>query len=174
MLSKFSSLREINWSQNWRWDIQFPTAPSPFNEWFPATDVDENIFTLNTKDFNSGMSTYSLPKDSTQFDLKVTWIDDMALTLEHWLEHWVNSKIMILKNGGTCLRPLKSIVKEVHLHKLDSMNEIVASHKFLVYPKDSLYFEGRSEAGRHGSQTVFVIAGTISKKRLRSHANYRM
>ena len=68
--------------------------------------------------------------------------------------------------------PLENIVKEVRIIKLDSMNEIISTASYLVYPKETFYFEGKSEAGLHTATTDFVIAGIINKKHIKDHSSF--
>jgi len=165
-MESVETLRSVEWSKSWLWDIKFsggPIAtevPANFTTWFPATNIEENIVTLETHDFNGGLSTFSIPKSTTLFDLKVTFIDDMFLSIENWVDHWVNHEIL---GGGKYVACLESSVKRVDIAKLTGTNEIVSLNSYYVFPKGVLYSSGNSENNFHSSEIEFVIAGIIDK-----------
>jgi len=157
----------IEFSKSWLWDIQFkpgPVAtelPANFQSWFPATNVEENLTTLETHDFKGGFSTLSIPKGTTLFDLKITFIDDIFLSIQKWVDNWVNIEIL---GGGEHIACLESSVKIVNIAKYTGTNELVSLHSYYVFPKGALFYSGNSENNFHSSELEFVIAGTKSKK----------
>lgn len=162
-LKNVEQMRHVNWGKTWLWDVKFPAGPERFREWFPASTVDENLFTLRAYDFTAGFSTYKLPKSSEAFTIRVTFFDDMYTSIEQWLSSWVNNEIL---GGGEYLRPLEEIVKEIVIAKLTGTNQLVEQNSYLVFPEGDLFFSGNSEPAIRSSEVEFVVAATLSKQKL--------
>ena len=156
-LENQSQIRGIKWGQTWLWDLQFEKAPAPFNSWFPASDVEENKFTLNTKVIEGGISTYEVPEKTAAFDLTITFFDDEDHTLLEWLSTWVNSTIL---SGEKRVAVLDQAVKRVDVIKLNSRRDTVKQNSYLVFPKGSINYRGTSDSGALQYAVPFMIAGT--------------
>jgi len=63
------ALKEIEWEAEYLWDILFVGAPKPFQQFFPAVSVEENLFTVESYDMEIGGTTYSVPKSSKEFTI---------------------------------------------------------------------------------------------------------
>ena len=156
--SKYT-LNEIEWSRSWLWDIQFQDANLlHFRKWFPATNVSINRFALETYDFTAGLSTFSVPKSSTLFDMKITFVDDVALTVQTWVSNWINNEIFAQNAVAT----LEEAVKQVTVVTLDNNRKQIKQDNFMVFPKGSLYFDGNSDEALHSAELDLVIAATLS------------
>jgi len=127
----------IQWGQTFLWDLKFEDAPAPFNEWFPAADVEENIYTLESLTIQGFMSTYKVPKSTTVFDLKVTFYDDENHVLLDWLAEWVNG---VMLGSGNYVATLQESCRIVSLARLNSLREAIGVTTFWVYPEEALYF----------------------------------
>lgn len=156
-LERQSQLRQIPWGKSWLWDLKFEDAPPPFTSWFPASDVEENKFTLNTKTIEGGLSTYEIPEKTAAFDLTITFFDDENHVLLEWLSVWVNSTIF---SGERRVAVLEQAVKRVELHKLNSRRETVKEDSYLVFPKGSINYRGTVDAAVPQYAVPFIIAGT--------------
>ena len=160
-----NNIREVNWGATHLWDIRFDDAPPPFNGWFPAVDVEENVFTLETKQLEFYMSTYELPVTTTLFDLKITYLDDVNLTLQKWFTKWINVEIL---NNGQAITPLDECCKRVHISKFNhqrnnpnSDSNSVQQSSYWVFPKGGMHFNGTSDSEVVSKTVELVIAGTI-------------
>jgi len=149
-------VRNIEWSRSYLWDVKFPDAPAPFNDWFPAIDVELNLATLNSYEFQGGASTYKVPQLSSAFDLKITYVDDINDSLTRWISDWINADILSENNT---LKPLKQIVKMVQIMTLDLDRTPLHVYSLWVYPEGSIYFHGDSNADPHTYTVDFVIVG---------------
>lgn len=154
-----------DWGALHLWDVQFPTAPAPFDEWFPATDIEENVFTLETEALEFYMSTFELPKSTTLFDLKITYIDDIHRTLLFWVANWINSEILNGDKGGLGgyrISPIRECCKPVNIMRLNKQKEMIGQATYWVFPKGAGYFNGSSEPEPATNELEMVIAGTPS------------
>jgi hypothetical protein len=162
-LKNVECLRTVEWSKSWLWDIRFPDGPGIFKDWFPATDVEENVWSLADKNWDAGFTSFAIPQRTSFFSLKVTFIDDICLSIEEWLDTWVNEEIL---GGGKYTHTLEDICKEVHVAKLDNKHGLVALNEYYVFPKGELFFSGNSQSGLHSNSIDFVIAGTKNKTKV--------
>ena len=164
-LKSVEQLRTVEWSRSFLWDIKFTPGSSftketdgvDLNVWFPATNVEENLWTLDTHPFNGGNSTYEIPKSTTLFTLKVTWVDDVKLSVNKFLRKWVNTEILGVPGTTACL---EKCVKLVELSKLDNKGNVVDFSKYWVYPKGVGMYSGNSDSNNIPGDTDFIIAGT--------------
>jgi len=148
-------LRVVEWGRTYLWDIRFPDAPWPFSDWFPASEVTENRATLESQTFQSAWTTFRVPRNTTLFDLKVTFYDDDQHVLLSWLEEWINSTVT---PSGTL--PVGEVVRPVELIKYNSLREPLDVSRYMVYPEGGLYFTGTSQGAVPQYQVTFIIAGT--------------
>lgn len=156
-LERQSQIRQVAWGRTYLWDLRFDEAPAPFNKWFPASDVEENVFTINTKVIEGGISTYEVPERSSAFDLNITFYDDEDHTLLDWITKWANTLIL---NGERRVAVLEQAVKRVDLVKLNSRRVEVKASTYLVFPKGAINFRGTSDVGVPQYAVPFIIAGT--------------
>jgi len=163
-LTNVNELRKHQWSNSYLWDIRFPQGPEKFKTWFPATSVEENIYTVDTAPFETPLTTFELPKSSSAFTLSINFIDTVLLDIENWIDHWVNEGIFNGSKSNSYVSCLADAVKEVNIMKLTSMNEQVAFSSYWVYPKGALNFSGTSDNAPHSSGLEFMIAGTIKRE----------
>ncbi len=156
-LERQSQIRQMPWGRTYLWDMRFEEAPAPFRAWFPASDVDENVATLNTKTIEGGISTYEVPMGSSAFDLNITFYDDENHTLLDWITEWVN---LLILDGEKTIAVLDQAVKRVDLVKMNSRREEVKTSSYLVFPKGGINFRGTADAAIPQYAVPFAIAGT--------------
>lgn len=172
-LRDINDMRKIRWGKTYLWDIYFPEAPSPFNNWFPALDVDENLATLNSYEFPGFLSSYKVPQSTSPFDIKVTFTDDINKTLSTWITGWINNEILHGDESSFYVSTLEESSKELHLVKLDEQKQPVTTYYangttkpnpmiYLVYPEGPINDIGNSESGLPQYSMTFIVAGTIS------------
>ena len=172
-LKGLNTFRKLEWGRSYLWDCKFgsgrevsPTsiikAPeAPFNTWFPATEVRENLATLTSKEFEAYMSTYKVPQLTSAFTVELTFIDDWKETLANWLSDWINKKIL---GDGGYLYPLEEVVTSLYIVKLGPNKLPIPGHStnvYIVYPEGELYYEGKSEGGLHSYTVTFVSVGNL-------------
>lgn len=162
-LKNIEQIRSVEWSKSWLWDVKFDNGPSGFENWFPATDVEINEWTLEPFNFAGGTSTFEIPKTSTLADIKLTFIDDIHLHVEHWLNAWVNDEIF----AGGSVQTIKECCRKLHVLKLKNASSKLGSpdivegypKTYLVFPKGAVYYSGKSTSEVHQDTIEFVICG---------------
>jgi len=161
-------LRAIQWGRNYWWDILFPEAPAPFNSWFPASEVEEEVANLTAKQLEIWMSTYSIPESRAQRKVNVTFYDTENLTLLNWIEDWINNGIFNVGGDGG-VSPLEECCKELLISKhkfLDTgEKKMVKQTQYWVFPNlpGGISYVGSSSNIAVPQYTVeFTIAGVLS------------
>jgi hypothetical protein len=153
-------MRLVEWGGTHLWKVQFPDAPSPFGDWFPGVEFRESIATINTLDFNFGITTQRLPKGQSCKDISVTFIDKQDNALLNWLSDWINDTIF---PGGWYVTPLVECCKIMFVHKLTVEQKIQFSTCYAIFPTDPINFEGTSTADPKRYPMSFSVASVISR-----------
>ena len=163
-LKNIDSVRGIDWGQGFLWDIKFddfpltePKLPKEFSEWFPASDISENVLALESHTIKSGITSFKVPVSTTPFDVKISFYDDINYSILNWLQEWVNLKIL---NEEKYLTPLTELVKTLHIKKLNRAKEELSMSSYLVYPEGSLDFVGTSQPETQTYDMTFTIVGS--------------
>ena len=168
-LKNVDQMQQVEWSRSFLWDVKFYPGKTfskkangiDLNTWFPATSVEENVWTLDTHPFNGGNSTFEIPKSTTLFNLKISFVDDVHLTVEKFITSWVNDEIFGTPGATQCL---EEACKKVDVVKLTNKNEIVSMHSYWVFPKGAMNYHGTSDSAVLSDDIEFIIAGTIKAK----------
>lgn len=160
MRLNIDKIRAVEWGRTYLWEVRFigKSAPkAPFNDWFPAVHINENLATINTMQISAGTSTYEVPQSTTLFDITIDFVDDVNLTLEKWLTDWINSMVV---DGR--VQYLENCVRDLLVMKLGLDREPISTKSYRVFPSTALYFDGNSESAVPQYSCKFIIAGTTS------------
>ena len=153
-------IREIQWGSTHLWDVHFqdPTPPAPFDSWFPAVSVSENVYTMENQTFQFYLSSFSIPKNTAEFSLDITYQDDVKLTMLNWFSDWVNEGIL---NGEDEVTPLSACNRKVAVRKLNYLHEVVSESIYYVVPDGSGNYEGESDGNGQQYQLNMKIVGKL-------------
>lgn len=167
-------IRGIEWSRNTLWEVRFPSAPSPFNTWFPATDIEIEMGNLDTESFSFFMSSYSIPLRRKERTISLTFVDNAEHILLDWITAWFNSivvpdrRLRGFKQSG--VRTLSESIKQIDITRLTSRQRAInvgVSYidSYNVFPSGSIKFIGGSGESKVNSYSVdFIIAGVIQER----------
>ena len=150
-----TKLRSINWAREYLWEVVFHDAPEPFNTWFPAETVSQNVWSIDSRIV---ANLYPTPNMSSPFTFDVTFFDDIDHTLLEWLRNHVNSKM--LSNGHKPRAYLEDAVLRVSVYKQGMDREMAHSEGLWVFPTGSMDFEGSNQSESASKQAQFLITGT--------------
>lgn len=171
------NLRGISWGKKYLWAVTFlePKAPTPFESFFPASDIEITDSLIESFVFEQGQSTFRAPQKTNARQVSITFYDDIDGTLFKWMSDWIN--LDILNNGKyvSCLlddhKPegdrLVNFqqgnrvwpVRKIQFCKLgNGLDPIKGTEQILtVYPEGELQLSGSS-----GSEAcVFTVAFNI-------------
>lgn len=155
-LKELKQVRTIDWGVGYLWDIKFEGAPAPFNDWFPATDVDVNKITTASFVGTMFLTEFKSPVSKSAPDLSITYLDDQLDTLHLWFEEWLESTV-----GDTGVLTLAEAVRQVTIVKLTRDKKVVYTKKFLVFPDGGHPFKGTSGSDLNTHSLNFNIVGKI-------------
>ena len=164
-LTGIEQLRKVEWGKTYLWDIKFLSGekdklPAPFDQWFPATNVDETLYDIAAYSFDGGMNTgLKIPQSSNAKTIRITFVDKGfekgSLTLAEWLSAWANAVV----GNGKYVLTLYEAVKSLIITKMNSQREITAASSYYVFPEGKLSFVGTSESGIPTYDANFIVAG---------------
>ena len=164
-LTHKQQIREVDWGANHLWDARFvgdTVPPSPFDDWFPAVSISINLFTLENYQAQFYLSTYSLPQNSQEFTIDLTYQDDQNRTLKRWMRDWVNKSILSADGQGR-LATLESSVRllQTVLMKYENGEKVPVEDmvSYWVFPSGSDNYEGGPTAEPEQSTLNLIIAG---------------
>jgi len=162
-LDNIEVIREIEWGQKYLWDVQIEGAPKPFDKFFPATSIEEDMAVVEHFEFTRYMSTYAVPKNQKIRRLKLSFYDDEYNTLSLWLAGWINIEIF---NSGFCLSPLEDVAKTITILKLNRKKEIQQSISYNVIPEGVVRYDGSSDSAPYEYSVDFIIVADNTSSKL--------
>jgi len=162
-LDNIEKIRTVEWGHTYLWDARFlnPEPPKPFNDWFPAATMDEDIFSLDSYAFDARGGAFSFPlRRGSIKKIDMTFFDDVNNTLLNWFETWVNE--IIFNRKGSLVSPLEECVRQITIVRLDHAKQPVGNPRnYWVYPEGKLTFRGDSSSSIRSFPISLVIVGTI-------------
>lgn len=163
-LRNIDELRSVEWSASYLWDIRFtdPTPPAPFNNFFPAQDVQENLTNLESYQQELMHKAVKVPHRSSPRSIAITFADDIDNTLLNWLHEWMEGEIF--NDDGSKVKVLDEICRRIDILKLDESRNTLQTTSYWVYPEGPLNFNGTSQAQPHQYNFTFVVAGRVGKR----------
>jgi len=159
-----NQVRSVEWGKSYNWDLRFTEdqPDSPFDEWFPAIDVEEGIASLETFMVSDAfLSSYEIPMGTSPRTLRITFIDDAKHTLLSWMEEWVNSVVL---NKRDHVSTLEKSVRTVMVRRTTGNGETIENKRigirsYYVFPKDTISYTGNSSSDLLTYSVTFAIAG---------------
>lgn len=169
-------LRRVQWSQGYLWDVRIVDkpfgdlpedggvslkVPKPFDEWFPAQDVEDGVADLESFTIEAAQSNFKIPRSSAQQSVKLTFLDDANHQLLSFFENWIETTIL---KEGESVATLKESVKILQLVKLDTQRNIIEPlvRTYWVYPEGNLVYHGSGESNPNSYTVTLVKAGRVA------------
>lgn len=162
-LNNISELRAIDWGKSFLWDFRIPDAPSPFNAFFPAIDIQENLASLDSFDVEIYNTTVKIPKSRSVKTVELTYSDDENNTGLSFFTDWVSNTIFSETSNRPHTATLQEASKRIQIQKLNSNRESLLLSSYLVYPEGPLTFKGDSESGTRINQINLIVVATESQ-----------
>lgn len=150
--------KNIIWSKGFLWEVKFPEAPAPFNDWFPATSVHEPKYLLEGRPFEFANGTATILHKKSAEPIAIEFIEDAKLTLENWFVDWVDE---IFNGDGNGMLPFEDAARELEIVKFDTMHKLLKRTAYWVVPTESMFFEGGNDAEPITNNVTLIVAGKI-------------
>jgi len=160
-LENQDQVRSIQWGKEYQWDVRFPDAPSPFDKWFPAIDIGEEIAKLETYAFTLYNTSYEIPSHTSLHEVTMTFMDNEKKVLAKWFETWINEEILNL-NTTRRVAPLARCVKQIQIQTLDSAKNDIDNRSYWVFPKGSFSRLGTGSGDIIVTPATLVVAGKVA------------
>ena len=149
------------------WDVKFEgntAPPHPFDDWFPAVSVSKNVYTMENHQLQFYLSSYSFPKNTAEFEISITYLDDQNLTVLDWATKWINEDILGGRQGR--IAPLEEAARPIQLLRMEYRNGEkvpIESPQFPSWywtiPTGSVNYEGGSTAEAHQYTLDLAVVG---------------
>lgn len=156
-------LRSIEWGKTWLWEVRFTgegAPPTPFNDWFPAVEVTENLFACDPLDIQYFNSKYQVPLSTSFFTIRVAFLDDINHTLESWIRDWVNKTIF----PGNWTATLEECTRILQVIKLTNLRKPLKSRSYLVFPRGTVDFVGNTNPEVPRLDVEFVAVHILDER----------
>lgn len=154
-LKSIDEVRNIRWSRSYLWDLKFLDAPPPFNNWFPATDIDDLKWSVGAWEAPGFLRRIPIPSYVTDLKrVRISFIDDVLGTLEHWMDHWVNE---IIFDKGRGVATAEEAVKRAQLIRYNESRKIIRSVIYDMFPYSEFPYNGRSAAVANEYSIEFFV-----------------
>jgi hypothetical protein len=164
-IDTINKIRSVEYGLTYLWNIRFtnPTPPSPFSDFFPATTMDEDIFSLESYMFEASHGLYKVPlKRGATKEIQLNFYDDVNNTLLNWFDEWVNGDDGIFDRNGSRVKPLEECVRQVQVVRQNANREDVGNPRtYWVYPEGKLPYQGDNDANVRSYPLTLVICGSI-------------
>ena len=184
-------IRNIDWGKRYLWAVKFvePTAPKPFENYFPASDAEITDGFLESFVFEQGQSSYRAPQKSASRNLTMTFYDNNDRVLQRWFSDWINLDILNNDQFMSCLNDThapvaeRSIefgnsarvwpVRKLQYFKVDnSLNPVPNTERtFYVYPEGDFNVPNSSASEAEVFTLTFVIVGEYKRQRAQQSNN---
>lgn len=160
----------IEYAREYSWDVYFLGAPKPFNTWFPANSVREDIAQIQYYTVNIGHHAgLSIPISIGQNTCSVTFYDTDEAVLETWISRWINgdmfgnyTKVAGGVGLGQGMEYMIKCAKVLYLGRTNSRRSLVKYKAMSVLPEGGISFGGSSSDQARQFTVNFRILGYLS------------
>lgn len=150
---------------------ELPTFGGMF-EWFPITDVTDEVVDATTQEFDGTYSKYPIITGSKVLSISITFVDDIKGNMFNWCKEWLNpftkitddisvgidtgaidevKKTPILDKQDSmrletkCIKTISEYTKVIVVSKLDNQLNDISTSRYVVIPTGTLTFRGTSD-----------------------------
>lgn len=181
-----TAIRSVEFEKRFLWTVDFIgggdsySAPEPFDKLFPASNVDFNLATLTSHEFDQGQSVVKFPRRGGLKNMSVTFYDNEKRALLNWFRDWI--ELDILNNGEYMSGLLDSHalvtgsdsfgvarrvypIRQIRVALLDSWKNEVQTLDYMVYPEQDLNWSGAQDSEASTYTINFAIVEDLGAKR---------
>lgn len=155
-----------DWARSYLWDIKFfnpgpnadgiqPYSLSPFDEWFPAVDVEEPFFDIESQTFPFYNRSLVIPKEQGDLKLNITFMDNENRVLSRWFKQWVE---VFIFNKGNYVSTLSECLRKLTIRKLNHERMITEETTYFIYPNQTFGDSLKSDNAISQFTLSFVVA----------------
>lgn len=147
------------------WEVVFPDAPelsigTPIGPFFPANDMEEQSFSVESDQVEFFDMTIQFPKKLNLPKITLTFYDREDRICYKWIRSWIANTMFRLNVSGSTpsVATLEESVRKLYAMKLNHNKEVVDLVSYWVYPES---IGDRCTSGNDVStfSVPFVVAG---------------
>jgi hypothetical protein len=167
-LKTFVSVEELrsvgDWARSYTWNICFSqpessylkmTVPPIFSSWFPATDCNIGLNSIEKQDFSGSIGNFAIPVRTSYRTITVTVLDDYKLQVSKWMNDWLDA--MTNSDIGYVL-PLKDCCCSCCIINYDSKNDNIKYGIYKVFPAFNMAMARNSSGDIVSNEYEFCVA----------------
>ena len=146
--NNFITLNQVNsveFDSAHLWDIRFPDAPAPFNEFFPCKTFDCDIYNIQSNSYNLGNIQVSIPAGFMTLTCRVDTYDAADGRLANFLRQWTSEEMLKKSGDYIGMNYLEEYCKTMYVRKLNYQHEIMREDEYTVSPEGSFRDTGNEE-----------------------------
>lgn len=164
-LSEVDQLLAVEWGQSVDWDVKFPDAPAPFNDWFPAITYERRLSSLETARIDGPVLSAEIPSHGEPRTITMSLIDDHRDTLLTWFAKWQSEEIL---GKGLYVQTLNQSVRPMYIVRTRKANVENFLDLLYVYPTGEISERGTSlnENGMKSFPITLAVAGRSKGARM--------
>ena len=176
--SGITSIRNVEYDKRFLWAVDFVntfTPPSPFDTFFPASEVTIPVAQVNEESIIFGQSELPYPINESPREISITFYDDASQTMLRYFKDWINLDI---KNNGAFMSGLNDShqavatdsfgnsravfpTRQIRLAHLDAYRTQNSFYSYSVFPKGSLDFVGSQASEAQEYTLTFSIVDDL-------------
>lgn len=152
-----NELSSIDFGSSHRWSVTLTDIgiTGGFSgPYIPATNVEETMFGLGTRDFKLGPATYQLPTTINTPSVSITLADDVKYTIHQQIKEWMEE---VFANGRLHL----SKVKTLNVIKYDHKDSVVFTNTYEVLPFNDIKFLGDPDVNLLSNTLSLLVTNKI-------------
>lgn len=154
LLESIENLRAVEWARAYSWDIKFPDAPEPFSRWFPASDVVQFRWGVESFSFKAHVAALEIPRAMSLPGMTITFYDGEMGEIEEWMRKWV---VVGIFGEGRGVATIGEAKKKLVVQRLDSRRVAIKQWTYDVIPKDTYFFAGGSSSAPKQNAVAFMV-----------------
>lgn len=173
-LNQFNS---VEYGSQHLWACKIAGAPAPFNLWFPAQSVEEQVKGASVSSMSFGIDEISTLNGFNAISMRCEMLDDENGTLETWIKAWQKAVATDPTTGQPYwgFRYLEEILTKLTVTKFNWQKERISTTEYYVMPTGNTQLNRNNEPGLQILTVNFAVFGhrqtylnTVTSSRLGS------
>ena len=156
------SIRRVSFSPTFLWTLDFIETngikpPSPFQDFFPASDVTFNLGIVNSHTVEQGQTSIAFPRNSNFKTVDITFYDDENRGLQKWISDWIEVDILNYGEFMSGINDAHTVVaadsfgnasrqvlpkRHIRIALLDRYRNEVLTYNYNIVPDGGMDFAG--------------------------------
>lgn len=157
-LNQFGS---IEYGSQHLWAVMIAGAPAPFNSWFPAKSVEEQVKGATVSSMSFGVDEISMLNGFNAISMRCEMLDDENATLENWIKAWQKAIATDPITGKPYIgfRYIEEVLTKLTVTKYNWQKERISTTEYYVMPTGNTQLNRNDEPGVQILTVNFAVFG---------------